>query len=85
MALEPQVRAQTAGSVIVGLACAGWNLAAKNRLVLASPWGAVGIRGFAVVHPSGSWHSRPVFSIVMVNPSPEEVEVGQHPLSAKER
>lgn len=51
--------------------------------VLPSLQGAVGIRGFAVVHSSGTWHNHLVFSIVTVNPSPEEVEVEKHPLSVR--
>lgn len=43
----------------------------------------MGIRGFAVVHSSGTWHNHLVFSIVVVNPSPEEVEVEKHPLVRK--
>lgn len=55
----------------------------KNRQVFSRPQGTVGIRDFAVVHSSGTWHNLLVFSIVLVNPSPEELEAEQHPLSER--
>lgn len=58
-------------------------LAFSRCQVVSSPQGAVGIRGFAVVHSSGTWHNHLVFSIVPVNPSSEEVEVETHPLSVR--
>lgn len=41
------------------------------------------LRGFAVVHSSGIWCNRLVFFIVMVNPSPEKIEIEWHPLSVR--
>lgn len=71
--LYPQLKtdlAQNPGrSVTLVSMCAGWCFADKSRPVYLV------LRGFAAVHSSGIWCNRLVFFIVMVNPSPEKVEI----------